>query len=242
MCIIAIKKANVKMISKDIIKTCFDNNPDGAGYMFLQKNKVIIRKGFMTVDALLKSLKTVKNIDIIPLILHFRIGTHGKNNQQNTHPYPISKHVKALQLLSTTTNLGVVHNGIIDCVYPRAKINDTMEYILTVLYPLYRLSPNFYTTDYARQIIEATTYSKFAFLDSEGVISVVGEYELFDGIFYSNSNYKKHKIYSSKEWLAKYNANYYDELDKYNNDSYKIQDDLDYLATNGYNDNDNDIY
>lgn len=69
MCIIAIKPAHQKMIDESIIETMFENNPDGAGYMYAYNNRVHINKGFMTLKELLNSLDKLKkkiNIDEIP--------------------------------------------------------------------------------------------------------------------------------------------------------------------------------
>ena len=45
MCIIAIKKTNIPLMDEKILKTMFDNNSDGAGFMYNYNNKVIIQKG-----------------------------------------------------------------------------------------------------------------------------------------------------------------------------------------------------
>ena len=47
MCIIVAKEKGVAMPEMNILKTCFENNPDGAGVMWNENNKVEIRKGFM---------------------------------------------------------------------------------------------------------------------------------------------------------------------------------------------------
>ena len=46
--------------------------------------------------------------------MHFRIGTAGANSKENTHPYPISDDKRDLHKTYVKTNLGVVHNGIIE--------------------------------------------------------------------------------------------------------------------------------
>jgi hypothetical protein len=49
MCIAVYKRVGVKMPSDKILETCFENNSDGAGYMFAHGGKVNIKKGFMTL-------------------------------------------------------------------------------------------------------------------------------------------------------------------------------------------------
>ena len=89
MCIIAIKPKDVKMFDDFTIETMFENNPDGAGYMYYDsKTKdVVINKGFMTLGALLNSLHS-KDLTHTNVVLHFRIGTSGYFNKMNCHPYP----------------------------------------------------------------------------------------------------------------------------------------------------------
>ena len=53
MCIICIKKAQKPMVSDERIKYMFSRNPDGAGIMWAEDNKVHIKKGFLTVQSLL---------------------------------------------------------------------------------------------------------------------------------------------------------------------------------------------
>ena len=45
MCIIVVKPSSV-VVSRSILENCFANNPDGAGYMFANEGKVLIKKGF----------------------------------------------------------------------------------------------------------------------------------------------------------------------------------------------------
>ena len=54
MCIIVAKEKGQKLPSKDILKTCFNNNDDGAGFMYVQDGKVIIDKGYMDFKSFYK--------------------------------------------------------------------------------------------------------------------------------------------------------------------------------------------
>ena len=49
MCIIATKPKDIS-ISKETLKNCFDNNQDGAGFIFAHDNILKIRKGFFTFE------------------------------------------------------------------------------------------------------------------------------------------------------------------------------------------------
>lgn len=201
MCIIAIKKQGIELPTDDTIENMWLSNPDGAGFMYTVDNTVYIKKGYMTLEALktaLKDLKTRYNVKDIPLIMHFRIGTSGGNIPENTHPFPVSESIEALQRLRIKTSLGVVHNGIID-IEPSAKnLSDTMEYIKSQLSLLYKLDKSFYTREIGQKLVKNAIKSKMAFLDSHGQITTIGEFYEDKGIFYSNYSY--YPVFSYDKW------------------------------------------
>ena len=208
MCVIAVKPANVAMIDDKTIDNMWYNNDDGAGFMFPAHGGVKIRKGFMTLKALKKALKALeKEIDTTatPIVFHFRIGTSGGNIAANTHPFPVSENLAALQKTHLTAPLAVAHNGVID-IRPRKKdISDTMEYILSQLAPLYQLKKDFYRREAGKKLVYNAIQSKMAFMDAAGRISLIGKFEKDGEYYYSNSSYKSfYKAY-----------NYWDKWDDY---------------------------
>ena len=93
MCIIAIKPAGIKMPATTTIENMWYNNNDGAGFMYAAKGTVLIEKGFMTLEKFKAALNRLeKSIDTTstPIILHFRITTHGGTSPGNTHPFPVT--------------------------------------------------------------------------------------------------------------------------------------------------------
>ena len=99
MCIIVYKPVNENIPKRDRLKTCFNNNDDGAGYMFADHNNVIIKKGFKTFDDFYKQLKDdVKKYDLKSkaLILHFRIATSGGLDANKTHPFILTNKSKLI--------------------------------------------------------------------------------------------------------------------------------------------------
>lgn len=226
MCIIVVKDKNKPLPKKEYLKNCFENNPDGMGFMYLKHNKVIIDKGYMTYKSFEKRYdklcKKFNNFKDLPLIMHFRIGTAGANSKENTHPYPISDDKRDLHKTYTKTDLGVVHNGIIYDYNPQKHqkdINDTQNFIMNYLYPLYKNWSTFYKNENILKGISSITDSKFAFLDRYGKIRLVGEFETDeDGILYSNSNYKNNWYY---DYRYMYKDKYYYPVE-YNttNDTY----------------------
>lgn len=159
----------------------------------------------MTLKSLKKALKTLsKEIDTTatPIILHFRIGTSGGNIAANTHPFPVSENLAALQKTQLTAPLAVAHNGIID-IRPRKKdISDTMEYILSQLAPLYQLKKDFYRNEAGKKLIYNAIQSKMAFMDAAGRIELIGKFEKDGEYYYSNSSYKA--FYSTYSYWDKW--------------------------------------
>ena len=208
MCIIAAKPAGVKLPERDVFRTMWDGNSDGAGFMYVENGHVKIEKGFMKYKNFTKALdKVAGRLDLTktPMVFHFRITTHGGTKPENTHPFPITDNIGALKKHTMTTDVGVAHNGIID-ILPRKGISDTMEYIASQLAPLKRALPKFYENKHAMQLIKNAISSKMVFLTKEGKLYTIGDFITEDGIMYSNDSYKKQRY----NWRSTY-PSYYDE-------------------------------
>lgn len=200
MCVIAAKPAGVNMPSDQYIENMWTRNSDGAGIMYTVNNKVHIEKGFMKFEDFrerLDQLEDSYDLKELPVVMHFRITTHGGTKAENCHPFPISDSVGMLSKLRQVTKIGVAHNGIID-ITPRKGISDTMEYIISQLSPLSKAVPNFYENKYLMQMISNAIDSKMAFLTDKGDIYTIGTFTEEDGIMYSNTSYK------SPGWLSGY--------------------------------------
>ena len=69
----------------------FENNPDGAGFMYAYQGNVFIEKGFMSYEEFkvgLDNLSQKYDISALPLVMHFRIATSGNVDGGTTHPFP----------------------------------------------------------------------------------------------------------------------------------------------------------
>ena len=239
MCIIATKAKGINNINWKYLENCFKHNNDGAGYMYAcQKLPYVqIKKGFMKWGDFEKALKAdikkygLKNLD---LVLHFRIGTHGTNSPENTHPFKISNKIKDLRLLNTTTDLGVCMNGILYDVDmdKNATHSDTMEYIKTALYSFKSISNEFLTNQMINYI-DKTTGVKWAFLSAKNGITKIGTFNDCDGWSYSNYSYLERDYYSLKNYNYCdyiYNDDYMiagDEVELY--DGYIVTDNGEYI-------------
>ena len=199
MCIIAIKPAGIKMPAETTIENMWYNNPDGGGFMYTSGGNVHIEKGFMSLKDLKAALKQLeKTIDVVntPIILHFRITTHGKTSPGNCHPFPVAEKLPLLQMTKCKTSLGVAHNGIIHVTPSRKDISDTMEYIMSQLTPMYQLKKDFYKDEAGKKLIYNFIRSKMVFLDGTGHIETIGDFiEDKDGVLYSNTSYRARIVY-----------------------------------------------
>lgn len=206
MCIIAAKPAGIEMPDSKTIRTMWENNSDGAGIMYADGGKVRIEKGFMQLSQLESALERLgKRLDLTatPVVLHFRIRTHGGTVAECTHPFPITDSIGALKKLACRTDLGVAHNGVIHSVDPRPGISDTMEYIATQLAPLKRALPRFYLNKHAMKLVQNAIGSRMVFLTKDGTLHTVGDFVEDGGILYSNTSYKPYN-FRSVRWSTYY--------------------------------------
>lgn len=214
MCIIAIKPAGITMPATTTIENMWHNNPDGAGLMYARDGNVHIEKGLMTLKDFKAALKRLeKTIDVVntPLVLHFRITTHGGTSPGNTHPFPVTEKLPLLQMTKSRAPLAVAHNGIIDIKPSRKDISDTMEYILTQLAPLYQLKRDFYRQPAGKKLVYNAIKSKMVFLDGTGRIETIGDFITDkDGMLYSNASYKARTIYYNWDIWGDYSLQWYE--------------------------------
>lgn len=228
MCIIVVKKEGYNIPKKEILQNCFNNNSDGAGFMYYYKNNVYIEKGFMNFDKFYKRIeKLKKEIDTkkAPMVFHFRIGTSGASDGTCTHPFELTNNEKNLKKQKSIVNIGIAHNGIISS-YSDAKstLNDTQLFIKDFLYPLYEIDKNFYNNEKIQDIILKVSSSKFAILTNKKELILIGDFIEKDGILYSNYTFEATR-YTYFDY-SKYNDKYYD-LKDYNDYYYDDYDDYD---------------
>lgn len=213
MCIIAIKPAGVKMPAASTIENMWHNNSDGAGLMYAKAGTVHVEKGFMTLKKFKTALKRLeKNIDVLntPIVMHFRITTHGGTSPGNTHPFPVVEKLPLLQMTKSKAPLAVAHNGIIDIKPSQKDISDTMEYVITQLAPLYQLKKDFYKHEAGKKLIYNAIKSKMAIMDGNGYIATIGDFiKDKDGMLYSNTSYKARTTYYKWDFWEDYSFRWY---------------------------------
>lgn len=212
MCIIVAKDRKAPLPTKQVLKNCFDNNSDGAGFMYTYNGNVIIDKGYMSFKRFYKRYQRLKelfnNFEDKSLVMHFRIGTSAGNTPENTHPYPVSTKVDELHSLYTITKLGIVHNGIIRdyTITGDKEMNDTQHFIQDYVAKIYSKFPRFYEDKDLMLSMEKMCDSKLCFLTSEDELYYVGDFVTDRGIKYSNQTYSYNY---NDTWYSRYSDNYY---------------------------------
>lgn len=215
MCIAIAKLEGQKFPSDAILRNCFDNNPDGAGFAYPVRNGVRIQKGYMTWDAFKAALDRLKqhvDVDNIPMLLHFRIATHGTVDGAMTHPFPINYDEGALKKTDYVSDYAVIHNGIISMCstgYKSVGLSDTAIFIKDYL-TLIATNPKWNYSADNMNLIEKLIGSKMAVLDKCGHISHTEGFEVFEGNMYSNTTYKE-----NRKTYTKYHSYDYDDYDDY---------------------------
>lgn len=187
MCIAIVKPIGAKLPDKELLRKCWDNNPDGGGLMYNDGSNVIIHKGFTRFKGFYKYLKQLdKQVDLTDkdLVLHFRIATSGGVTREATHPFPVTKSMEEMRKLDNVCEYGFAHNGIISG-YGSKDFSDTMEYIQAVI-------ANIHDLENSEELLNALAYdntSRFAVLTKDNF--ELGGKWLKDGdLYFSNESYK----------------------------------------------------
>ena len=177
MCI-AIYKPEDQVISKAALKRCFEANPDGAGFMFAEDNKLHIHKGYFKFKTFYKAYK---DHETKQALVHFRIKTHGKTDKTNCHPFLVND------------GLGFIHNGIISG-YGDDKLSDTIQFNNAILKKIVKKHGSMgLFDDPMQELIENVIgYSKLVFLDKKGNFNIMNEDKghWYNKVWYSNDSYK----------------------------------------------------
>ncbi len=184
MCIIVAKPAGV---DKPDMETCFNTNPDGAGFMFVRDNKVQIRKGLMTYPAFCVALDREALTAADPVVYHFRIATAGGITPGLTHPFPVSTNRKKLLSYDTDSEIAVAHNGIITINHKKNE-SDTMCFVSSIL------ADPVITDNLSNNAIQAMVESfigrsKLSIMYNTGKIDLIGDWIQAGEVWYSNTSY-----------------------------------------------------
>lgn len=195
MCIAIYSLIGNPVPSDDILKTCFRNNSDGAGFCFnTDNNHVQIIKGFMDLNSFITAFHEYDKKYCFKdrgVLIHFRITTHGGTNPSNCHPFPISSNSKHLKKLKFVSNYACIHNGIISLTADKkSSLSDTQLFVKDYLTKISSNKGWFYNPKNTELIYELID-SKMAILNGKGeIIATEGFHQGEDGNYYSNDSYK----------------------------------------------------
>ena len=194
MCVIAYKPLNVAFPEEKILKNCFENNSDGAGFMYAFNGNVHIQKGYDTFEKFYAALNAARKItgDKVPYVMHFRIATQGYERSM-THPFPLTSNMKKMYRLRYDCNIGVAHNGILELTSDGSKTySDTMLFITDYLSNIIQ-KYSWYKNDRIKALIENLIKgSRLAILDRNGHCELMGKgWEESNNVYYSNNSYAR---------------------------------------------------
>ena len=204
MCVIVYKPAGCQMPGTDILKACWAANRDGAGMMLPHAGSVRIRKGFMDWDAFAAALEeeaASRDLEALPLALHFRIATHGAVKPGCCHPFPVCGSVSQMRVTEQEASIGFMHNGVLSGLPTSDAVSDSMSFAKRVLSPLDRLSGDLLGNAEMRKLIGASTQgSRFLLMDGGGDVRTFGRWIADDGVMFSNDNWRR-RAQPSSYWL-----------------------------------------
>ena len=194
MCVIVYKPAGCQMPGDDILRSCWAANPDGAGMMFPESGLVRIRKGFMRWDAFagaLGEVSTRRDLEALPVALHFRIATHGAVKPGCCHPFPVCSSASQMRATEQAAAVGFMHNGVLSGLPTSEAVSDSMSFAKRVLSPLDRLSGSLLCDADAQKVVGSSTQgSRFLLMDGTGDVRVFGRWTSEGGVMFSNDNWR----------------------------------------------------
>ncbi len=190
MCIIVVKRAGVDLPDLNTLKTCYHNNPDGAGIAWWNPGtkRFEFVKGLMSFEQFKTALKNVPvDKKDNAMLLHFRITSVGETSAPQCHPFPVGAK-QDVNALSGAASIVLAHNGTMDL-----KLNpgtsDTQTFTENVIGTLYRHDRQFYVRNDARRLIETVLNSGRLVIAHHNTFELFGEFRQEDGVLYSNYSY-----------------------------------------------------
>lgn len=190
MCVIAFSPRGVSIPTPQQIQQMWNANPDGAGYAYVnKKGRVVYRKGFMSLDELLKELEAPEKFKGTNFALHFRIGTSGKNDSATCHPFPLSTNFGDLRKTEGEEDAVLFHNGVLasgGIVSPLSS--DTQDFVVAMT-PLLRKHSRSKSRDFfIEELIEG---NRILVLYKNNAFKMFGKWKKDGDIWVSNTHYQQ---------------------------------------------------
>lgn len=198
MCLITIcpkgtEKDIVKI--KGFIEQGMQSNTDGSGYSCKKNGKLRMDKGFRTSEELLKSISQQRLSIDDELVIHHRIGTSGRKDSTNMHPFLISEDINVVKTLITqNSNVPIIaHNGVFyQFTNHGSDYSDTFHFVNEFL-----ATPEFISLlgrdpeKFKKVLSVIIGTNRLAILFPDRDLVTVGNFVSDDGFMHSNGGYKK---------------------------------------------------
>ncbi len=183
MCILITKPAGVT-ISRENLLNCYENNGHGAGFVAAVNGEFVVwkhpdEKFPVFYDEFLKYQDH-------PMLIHFRLATHGSKTHENTHPFEVSDEWYG------------AHNGIIHQIKAGKDESDTRAFIRKCITPaVIRDSSVMYDDGFLDGLGDMVGHNKLAFINRDGVFRYINKDLGGDdlGCWWSNDGYKTSRIF-----------------------------------------------
>lgn len=212
MCIIVLKPEGVK-VDKETLETCFEHNSDGCGFAMNDDDGKLVVWRALDFETLWKEYEKMGGPQQDKLELwHFRIKSIGRIGLPNVHPFIVPGQ-----------RVVVAHNGTIS-KFGNTEVSDTREFVEGLLS---KLPTNWWRSDGILELIKHTIgYSKMVFTDGFDYTIVNEDKGIWEnGIWYSNSSFRKYKVYTVG--YDHYTGEYYDGVRGYKPAVYNtLKDDI----------------
>jgi len=172
-----------KEITKKTLRLCWDENPHGAGFMFVSDNKVLIEKGFFDFDEFFDTLMLARELHPDSWFgVHFRIASAGVISADNCHPFWIKE-----------GEMAVIHNGTIQGLPGVSKDSAESDTCVFARDILAKLPDGFLENEAIRELIEDRIgYSKLFVLTADNRVFIYNENAgvWINGNWFSNTRWK----------------------------------------------------
>jgi hypothetical protein len=216
MCLALYQPAG-KQVPESYLRTAFDNNPDGAGFMYFDDSGELVIEKNMGYPEFIDEYETAwalygKNS---PFAVHFRWATHGTKSIENVHPFRVNKHT------------AFIHNGVLGCVLEDNIKSDTAVFAEKYLAAL---PDQWFDNKYLFDMVEQyATGSKLVVMTNDPKAEYCayilnessGKWD--DGVWYSNTSYCAARPVVSTYKSASASAKVFEDEDAAY-DTYKLEE------------------
>ena len=161
MCL-AIAKPARAFIPVEHLEAGYEGNPHGCGFCYPEGGKVVVVKGLMKFPEFLAKYREKEHL---PMLIHFRMSTHGKPNFLNCHPFSFFNEQFAL-----------IHNGVIPIFLSYPELSDTGNFAKLVMEPMVKTGVDIDKSAFRFLVQQAIgSQNKICVMDASGRIVIYNE-------------------------------------------------------------------